>query len=68
MARGMREFYKQMLNRHKNKQQMRLSAKKKKLVNHKHTNFLKQNFSETKIPIDKSCMLLFNLRIDPAVC
>ena len=36
-----------------------------KLVNNKQTHFLKQNFSETITPIDKSCMLLFELRINP---
>ena len=37
-----------------------------KLVNNK--QFLKQNFSETITPIDRSCMLLFNLWINPVLC
>ena len=32
-----------------------------RLVNNKQTHLLEQNFTETIIPIDKSCMLLFNL-------
>ena len=32
------------------------------------THFQKQNLSETITPIDKSCMLLFNLWTDPVVC
>ena len=32
------------------------------------TNTLKQNFSETTTPMDKSCMLLFNLWIKSVVC
>ena len=39
-----------------------------KLVDNKQTHFLKQNFSETITPINKSCMLLFNLWINPVVC
>ena len=35
------------------------------LVNNKQTHWLKQNFSETITPIDKSCVLLFNLLINP---
>ena len=34
----------------------------------KQTHLQKQNFSETITAIDKSCMLLFDLSINPAVC
>ena len=37
------------------------------LTNNKQLDLRKQNFSETIIPIDKSCILLFNLSINPVV-
>ena len=41
---------------------------KDNLVSNKPAHFLKQNFSATITPIDKSYMLLFNLRIKAVVC
>ena len=46
----------------------KLFSMQDKLVNNKQTHLLKQNFSETITPIDKSCMLLFNLSINSVVC
>ena len=46
----------------------RLFSMQDKLVKNKQTHLLKQNFSETITPIDNSCMLLFNLSINPVVC
>ena len=39
-----------------------------KLENNKQLQLLKLNFSDTITPIDESCMLLFNLSINPVVC
>ena len=39
----------------------KLFSMQDKLVNNKQTHFLKQHFTETITPIDKSCMLLFNI-------
>ena len=39
----------------------KLFSMQDKLVNNKETHFLKQKFSDTITPIDKSCMLLLNL-------
>ena len=36
----------------------KLFSMQDKLVNNKHTHFLKQNFSETITPIDKSCVVV----------
>ena len=39
----------------------KLFSMQDKLVNNKQTHFLELNFSDTITPIDKRCMLLFNL-------
>ena len=45
----------------------KLFSMQDKLVNNKQTHLLKQNFSETITPLDKCCMLLFILSINPVV-
>ena len=41
----------------------KLFSMQEKLVNNKQTHLLKQDFSEKITPMDKSCMLLFNLAL-----
>ena len=45
-----------------------LFYKQDKLVNNKQTDLLEQNFSETIIPVEKSCILLCYLSIISVVC
>ena len=46
----------------------KLLCMQEELVRNKQTHLRKQNFSETITPVDKSCMMLFNLFINPVVC